>query len=64
MKNMQQAPAPPIASPVFRAALLTLAFAAGGAVPWAADNTAVAAKPLPAAIVDTLKALPDGPHVG
>jgi hypothetical protein len=61
---VQQTPAPRIARPDFRAALLTFALAADAAAAWAADNTAGAAKPLPVAIVDTLHTLSGDPHAG
>ncbi len=47
-----------------RAAIVTLALAAGATASWAADGTAAAAKPLPVAFVDTLNALSGGPHAG
>ncbi len=47
-----------------RAAIFTLALAAGVTASWAADGTAAAAKPLPVAIVDTLNTLSGGPHAG
>ena len=64
MKLMHQTPTPRIARPDLRAALITLALATGAPASWAADNTAAATKPLPAAIVDTLNALSGGPHAG
>lgn len=59
---MQQTLTPRIARPDFRAALITLALAAGAPASWAADNTAAAAKPFPAAIVDTLNTMSGVPH--
>lgn len=61
---MPQAPAPRTARPAFRAALVTLALAAGAPAAWAADTTAAAAKPYRSAIVETLNKLSGGLHAG
>ena len=47
-----------------RAAMVTLALAAGSTASGAADGTAAAAKPLPVAFVDSLNTLSGGPHAG
>lgn len=47
-----------------RAAALLVAMTGTAALTWAADAAAVAQKPLPVALVETLNNLSDGPHPG